>query len=73
MHRRSTASSILIVRAPAPQSAARQSSAVAGDPSGPNKLDLADLALFGEGGHRMFRLLVGRARSAAWLDGRVQV
>jgi DNA primase len=39
----------------------------------PNNLDLADLALLGEGGRQMFRLLVGRARSAAWLDGRVQV
>jgi DNA primase len=38
----------------------------------PNNLDLADLALLGEGGYRTFRLLVGRARAAAWLDGRVQ-
>jgi DNA primase len=36
----------------------------------PNSLDLAELAALGESGRETFRLLVGRARAAAWLDGR---
>jgi DNA primase len=36
----------------------------------PNSLDLAELAALGQSGRETFRLLVGRARAAAWLDGR---
>ena len=35
----------------------------------PNSLDLAELAALGGPGREMFRLLVGRARAAAWHDG----
>lgn len=35
----------------------------------PNSLDLAELAALGGPGRETFRLLVGRARAAAWRDG----
>jgi len=37
----------------------------------PNSLDLAELAALGAAGREMFDILVGRARSAAWQQGRV--
>jgi len=37
----------------------------------PNSLDLAELAALGEWGRETFRLLIGRARAAAWQDGRL--
>jgi DNA primase len=37
----------------------------------PNSLDLAELAALGAAGREMFDVLVGRARSAAWQQGRV--
>ena len=37
----------------------------------PNSLDLAELAALGDAGREMFDILVGRARSAAWQQGRV--
>jgi hypothetical protein len=37
----------------------------------PNRLDLADLAALGDTGRQIFDVLVGRARAAAWQDGRL--
>jgi hypothetical protein len=37
----------------------------------PNSLDLAELAALGPAGRELFDILVGRARSAAWQQGRV--
>jgi DNA primase len=37
----------------------------------PNGLDLAELAVLGEPGRETFRVLVGRARAAAWQEQRV--
>jgi DNA primase len=37
----------------------------------PNNLDLADLAAHGDAGRETFRVLVGRARAAAWQNARV--
>ena len=37
----------------------------------PHGLDLAELAALGEAGHDMFNVAVGRARAAAWQQGRV--
>ena len=37
----------------------------------PNSLDLAELAALGDAGRQTFDTLVGRARSAAWRQGRV--
>ena len=37
----------------------------------PNSLDLAELAALGEWGRETFRLLIGRARAAAWQGGRL--
>jgi DNA primase len=37
----------------------------------PHSLDLAELAALGPAGREMFDILVGRARSAAWQQGRV--
>jgi hypothetical protein len=37
----------------------------------PNSLDLAELAALGEPGRELFDNLVGRARSAAWQNGRI--
>lgn len=37
----------------------------------PNSLDLAELAALGDAGRETFRVLVGRARAAAWQDARV--
>ena len=37
----------------------------------PNSLDLAALVALGAAGRDMFHILVGRARSAAWQQGRV--
>jgi len=37
----------------------------------PNSLDLAELATLGAAGREMFDILVGRARAAAWQQGRV--
>ena len=36
----------------------------------PNGLDLAELAALGEPGRKVFDALVGRARAAAWREGR---
>jgi DNA primase len=37
----------------------------------PNGMDLAELAELGEPGRELFKTLVGRARSAAWQQGRI--
>ena len=37
----------------------------------PNRLDLADLAAMGDAGRQIFDVVVGRARAAAWQDGRL--